>query len=253
MIFLNRRRTPLKQEATKDPSKYWYVEKYVYGVLKDTVEIPLGTGIKFTGIESGYDDDWFEGWSKSSTSTARTFNITTTYKNTTTTIKNLLDSDNTIKLYGVYRYSKITTKAKSDDVSPPATANGLPNSAYAFLIAKEAGTIIVSGYVTREQAYMSNGVTGSYTTTYQDVSILIKDKDGNEKGNITATHGNNGKGQVDIGDKISYSISATLSVPTSGNPPSGDVTKTSSTISISSTGYMYNLMASPKFRVISHT
>lgn len=253
MIFLNRRRTPLKQEAAKDPSKYWYVEKYVYGELKETVEVPLGTGTKFTAIESGYDDDWFEGWSKSSTSTARTFNITTIYKNTTTAVKNLLDSDNTIKIYGVYRYSEKTTKTKGDSISPPTTANGSANTAKGLLIAKEAGTITVSGYVTREQAYMSNGVTGSYTTTYQNVYIIIKDKDGNKKGNITATRGNNGNGKVDIGDKISYSISATLSVPTSGSPPSGDVIRTSSTISISSTGYMYNLMASPKFRVISHT
>ena len=104
MIFLNRRRTPLKQEAAKDPSKYWYVEKYVYGELKETVEVPLGTGTKFTAIESGYDDDMFYGWSKTSTSTTRTFNTTTSYKNTTTTVKNLLDSENTLKIYAVYSY-----------------------------------------------------------------------------------------------------------------------------------------------------
>lgn len=104
MIFLNRRRTPLKQEATKDPSKYWYIEKYVYGELKETVEVPLGTGAKFTAIESGYDDDTFYGWSKTSTSTTRTFNTTTSYKNTTTTVKNLLDSENTLKIYAVYSY-----------------------------------------------------------------------------------------------------------------------------------------------------
>ena len=89
MIFLNRKRTPLKQKTEKDPSKYWYVEKYVYGVLKETVEIPLGTGTKFTAIESGYEDDTFYGWSKASTSTTRTFTATTTYKNTTTSVKNL--------------------------------------------------------------------------------------------------------------------------------------------------------------------
>lgn len=104
MVFLNRKRTPLKQETTKDPSKYWYVEKYVYGELMETVEVPLGTGIKFTGIESGYDDDTFYGWSKTSTSTTRTFNTTTSYKNTTTAVKNLLDSENTLKIYAVYSY-----------------------------------------------------------------------------------------------------------------------------------------------------
>ena len=103
MVFLNRKRAPL-QKTTKDPSKYWYVEKYVYGVLKETVEIPLGTGIKFTGIESGYEDDTFYGWSKASTSTTRTFTTTTIYKNTTTSVKNLLDSENTLKIYAVYSY-----------------------------------------------------------------------------------------------------------------------------------------------------
>lgn len=104
MIFLNRRRTPLKQETIKDPSKYWYIEKYVYGELRETVEVSLGTGIKFTAIESGYDDDTFYGWSKTSTSTTRTFNTTTSYKNTTTAVKNLLDSENTLKIYAVYSY-----------------------------------------------------------------------------------------------------------------------------------------------------
>lgn len=253
MVFLNRRRT-LNTSIVKDPSKYWYIEKYVYGELKETVEIPLGTGTKFTGIESGYADDWFEGWSKTSTSTTRTFNTTTTYKNTTTAVKKLLDSDNTIKLYGVYRYSEKTTKIKSDNISTPTAANSSAHTANGSLIAKEAGTITVSGYVTREQAYMSNGVTGSYTTTYQNVYISIKDKDGNKKGSITAARGNNGEGQVDIGDKISYSISAEYTVPTSyGSPPSGNVIKTSSKISVGSTGYMYDLSSSPKYRVVSHT
>lgn len=104
MIFLNRRRTPLKQEATKDPSKYWYVEKYVYGVLKETVEIPLGTGTKFTAIESGYDDDTFYNWSIDSTITTPKFNATSTYKNTTAIVKKYLDSENTLKIYAVYSY-----------------------------------------------------------------------------------------------------------------------------------------------------
>ena len=39
MIFVNRRRI-LKNESgiVKDPTKYWYIEKYVYGKLKETVE-----------------------------------------------------------------------------------------------------------------------------------------------------------------------------------------------------------------------
>ena len=103
MVFLNRRRT-LNTSVVKDPSKYWYVEKYVYGELKETVEVALGEGIKFTSVSSGYDDDTFYGWSVSSTSTTRTFTATSTYKNTTTSVKNLLDSENTLKIYAVYSY-----------------------------------------------------------------------------------------------------------------------------------------------------
>ena len=63
MIFLNRRRSP---NRIKNPSKYWYIEKYVYGELKETIEVPLGTSIKFEGIDSGYSDDTFYGWSVNS-------------------------------------------------------------------------------------------------------------------------------------------------------------------------------------------
>lgn len=91
--------------VTKDPSKYWYIEKYVYGVLKETLEIPLGTSTVFSAIDSGNSNDTFYGWSISSTSTTRTFTNTASYSNTTTTVKNNLDSTNTLKIYAIYRYS----------------------------------------------------------------------------------------------------------------------------------------------------
>ena len=109
MIFVNRRRIIQNSGVVKDPTKYWYVEKYVYGVLQETLEIPLGTGTTFGSIDSGYSDDTFYGWSKSSTSTTRTFTATTTYKNTTTAVKNALDSENTLKIYAIYKYTENTS------------------------------------------------------------------------------------------------------------------------------------------------
>lgn len=106
MIFVNRRRIKQNSGVVKDPTKYWYIEKYVYGVLKETVEIALGTGTTFGSMPSGYSDDTFYGWSINSTSTTRKFTATTTYKNTTTAVKNALDSENTLKIYAIYKYSK---------------------------------------------------------------------------------------------------------------------------------------------------
>lgn len=156
MIFLNRRRTIISTDAPiiKDPSKYWYVEKYVYGVLKETVEIPLGTGTKFTAIESGYDDDTFYGWSKTSTSTIKTFNTTTSYKNTTTAVKNLLDSDNTIKLYAVYKYNIIELENTVEINYGAENQNYGKNYEYAMVC---SATLRFCGYT----EHRSSGVNGS--------------------------------------------------------------------------------------------
>ena len=112
MIFINRKRIKNNQ---KDVSKYWYVEKYVYGILKETVEIPLGTGIIFESIGSGYDDDKFYGWSLTSDSTSITFNSTSTYLNTTNAVKKNLDENNTLKLYAVYSYNETYMSSKEYD------------------------------------------------------------------------------------------------------------------------------------------
>lgn len=109
MIFVNRRRIKQNSGIVKDPTKYWYIEKYVYGKLKETIEVPLGTGTTFGTMDSGYSDDTFYGWSKSSTSTTRTFTAATTYKNTTTAVKNALDSENTLKIYAIYSYPSVET------------------------------------------------------------------------------------------------------------------------------------------------
>ena len=113
MIFVNRRRIKQNSGIVKDPTKYWYIEKYVYGKLKETVEVPLGTGTTFGSIDSGYSDDTFYGWSISSTSTKRTFNATTKYKNTTTDVKNNLDAKNTLKIYAIYKYVKYERQIKT--------------------------------------------------------------------------------------------------------------------------------------------
>lgn len=122
MIFVNRRRIIQNSGIVKDPTKYWYIEKYVYGKLKETVEVPLGTGTTFGTMDSGYSDDTFYGWSISSTSTTRTFTATTTYKNTTTNVKNNLDAENTLKIYAIYKYteyewSKRPISSTNDEVS----------------------------------------------------------------------------------------------------------------------------------------
>ena len=109
MIFINRKRIKNNQ---KDVSKYWYVEKYVYGILKETVEIPLGTGIAFESIDSGYDDDTFYGWSLASDSTSISFNSVSTYSNTTNAVKKNLDENNTLKLYAVYSYIETYISSK---------------------------------------------------------------------------------------------------------------------------------------------
>ena len=119
MIFVNRRRIKQNSGIVKDPTKYWYIEKYVYGVLKETVEIPLGTSTTFGSIDSGYSDDTFYGWSVSSTSTKRTFTSTSSYKNTTTAVKNNLDSENTLKIYAIYKYTETTWSISNSTVESP--------------------------------------------------------------------------------------------------------------------------------------
>lgn len=116
MIFVNRRRIIQNSGIVKDPTKYWYIEKYVYGKLKETVEVPLGTGTTLGTMDSGYSDDTFYGWSINSTSTKRTFSDTTTYKNTTTNVKKYLDDENTLKVYAIYKYSESHEEEKSNTV-----------------------------------------------------------------------------------------------------------------------------------------
>lgn len=170
MIFLNRNRTSLKQETVKDPSKYWYIEKYAYGVLKETVEVPLGTGIKFTAISSGYDDDAFYGWSIGSASTTSTFNNTSTYKNTTTSVKKYLDSENTIKLYAVYKYNVIKLK-NTVEINYGSEGTSPSGKEYEYAMACSA-TLCFYGYT----EHTGSGVSGStyslegltFTVTYND-------------------------------------------------------------------------------------
>lgn len=116
MIFVNRRRIKQNSGIVKDPTKYWYIEKYVYGVLKETIEVPLGTGTTFGTMDSGYSDDTFYGWSVSSTSTTRTFTSNSSYKNTTTAVKNNLDSENTLKIYAIYKYTETTWSVSNSKV-----------------------------------------------------------------------------------------------------------------------------------------
>ena len=150
MIFVNRRRIKQNSGVVKDPSTYWYVEKYVYGVLKETVEVKLGSGTTFGTMDSGFDDDEFYGWSVDSTSTTRKFNATSTYKNTTTNVKNNLDDENTLKIYAIYKYvddydiSTDTVTSGSVTVAQSGSANFSGNTQKIVIPTSGSSTITTS-------------------------------------------------------------------------------------------------------------
>lgn len=154
MIFVNRHRIIQNSGVIKDPTKYWYIEKYVYGVLKETVEVPLRTSTTFSAIDSGYVDDTFYGWSISSTSILKTFNNNSSYSNTTANVKNNLDSENTLKIYAVYECActlPITTVTHS--------VGGVNQNFNYYYSVLEDTTITFAGY-----AYVTGaGIHASYT------------------------------------------------------------------------------------------
>ena len=157
MIFINRKRI---NNAGKDTSKFWYVEKYVYGVLKETVEIPLGTSTTFSAINSDNSSDTFYGWSVSSTSTTRTFTNTTSYSNTTTNVKNNLDENNTLKIYAVYSYS--TTEISENTITSSRDGTTIN-------VAK-MGTAVFGGYHLHVEA-ASGASFGSVTLSSANAKI----------------------------------------------------------------------------------
>lgn len=170
MIFLNRKRTITDTEKpiVKDPSKYWYIEKYVYGELIETIEVALDSGTKFTALDSGYVDDYFYGWSRSSTSKTSSYNTTTSYKNTSSSVKNYLDSNNTLKIYAVYTYN--TKTVTSINVTRSSSIGAITPETTYKLIAKvsQADVLQFSGYVTR------NGVKSSISFKVDNTSYNSK-------------------------------------------------------------------------------
>lgn len=250
MIFLNRRRTPLNQETTKDPSKYWYVEKYVYGELKETIEVPLKTSTKFTAIKSGYLDDLFHGWSINSASTTITFNDTSSYVNTNSNVKKYFDSNNTIKLYAVYAYSTVTITTDNASV---AGSNDTANIvATGIFIATADGTIDVYGNTTKATQTIVNGSTTKTDTTYGNVSIDITDADDVKTTvSVNIKTGSKKTNAIKTGDVISYTVIGKMLK--SVNQGNGTVTIDSAYISFNSSVPLYDLKSSPKYRVESHT
>lgn len=245
MIFLNRRRTIISTDGpiVKDPSKYWYVEKYVYGELKETVEIPLKTSSKFGMIESGYNDDTFCGWSGSSTSTTISFNKNSSYSNTNTTVKKNLDSENTLKIYAVYRYP-YTAKSLAYYTSINSFTNTL-----AFL---GSGTMsVTSNRYNHRELVLSGGITKSDTTSIKSTIIDIYDSAGNKKDRIDDT----GDVSVSNGDRVRFYIDTTFESPqdSASGPPSGTFIQNSNiTLIIKCDVYMQNL-SKLVYRVKSHT
>ena len=180
MIFVNRRRIIQNSGVVKDPTKYWYIEKYVYGKLKETVEVPLGTGTTFGTIDSGYSDDTFYGWSIDSTSTTRKFTATTTYKNTTTAVKNNLDSENTLKIYAIYKYTEITWSVSNNEVfsctsSDNAGLNGSLKYYTASIEVAEDSIAKFGGYTFNIYGDGSSAPSTTYSDlTYDNNSIYAK-------------------------------------------------------------------------------
>lgn len=164
MIFVNRHRIIQNSGVIKDPTKYWYIEKYVYGVLKETLEIPLGTRTKFTSIDSGYSDDSFYGWSIRSTSTARTFTNTASYSNTTVAVKNNLDENNTLKIYAIYAYN---VKSRIFDGKNMSVTDGESTISETWYVNKDCN---ISFYGYDKHTYSDSGGSG---TAYNPISVNI--------------------------------------------------------------------------------
>lgn len=232
MIFVNRKRI---NNSKKDTAKYWYVEKYVYGVLKDTLEIPLGTSTKFTSIGSGYSDDAFYGWSISGTSTARTFTNTTAYYNTTTAVKNNLDENNTLKIYAIYSYRAYGSLQNGGTYN---SVNG-STTAYNFYVHNNA-TFDFKGNSIRS----GGGSGGSYINHY-GITVNIS---GNTSSSLTTNSDGSTHTSLTIksGSYINFSLDGSNYSSSSGGY--GTMSKlTISTVIASYSTY------STAYRVASHT
>lgn len=202
----------------KDPSKYWYIEKYVYGKLVETVRVNLGSGTTFGSVDSGVTGDTFFAWSIDSTSTTRTFYPTRTYKNTDSNVKKYLDSENTLKIYAIYSYSEQTETTASI-----SSANGVSQS----VTVKLAGTVKFTGYYRYYKYGVSNGSGSLISESY---------------GSFT-TGTNNTYAKIN-GSELSLSLSKNATITRSVNV--GDTisimgyTKTDSNVSSSGNGTSTN-------------
>ena len=240
MIFINRKRMI---GTIKDPSKYWYVEKYVYGELKETIEVPLRTSIKFTAIKSPRLNDLFSGWSVINTSTTTIYNENTYYKNTSSNIASHLDSNNTLKIYAVYRYSNNTVYNISDSVqhTNPAERSGI-------YISSDYGKLTIGGYINYED-FSATSSTPTQLTKYTNVSCNVN----TSSYRVNTKTGSSKTVNIIPGDVIKYTISGGVSVISSSGGSNGAVViptlrAQSSYITLNSTIPMYNLSV-PYYRV----
>lgn len=248
MIFVNRRRIIQNSGVIKDPTKYWYIEKYVYGVLKETVEVPLRTSTTFSAIDSGYDDDTFYGWSISSTSTLRTFTNTASYSNTTSNVKNNLDGENTLKIYAIYDCActlPITTVTHS-----VGGVNQNYNYCYSVL---EDTTITFAGY----SYVIGAGIHASYTGP-QSIYISIT---GSQETNFSLNNYQSGLAvgtisdigavqyPVKAGDKINFNLPSDYVTTNQG----GHETRSYIKLTDDKKSNLYMIEGYGTYRVESHT
>lgn len=232
MILVNRKRI---NKFEKDTDNYWYVEKYVYGVLKEVLEIPLGTSTTFTSIASGYSDDTFYGWSVGSTVASRTFTNTASYSNTTTAVKNNLDEYNTLKIYAVYGYT--TYGSMSSGGAYSSTAYHI--NTYNFYVHNDA-TFTFKG----NRVKSGGNISGSYSYSY-GIDVVIS---GNTRSSITTNSDGTTVSSIIIksGSHIEFSLDGSIYSSSSGGY--GNTSKL--TISVSTASYStYSI----SYRVTSHS
>lgn len=249
MIFLNRQRTVSNNELIKDPTQYWYVEKYVYGVLKETIEVPLGTGIRFETIESGYDDDVFCGWSSSNISVSVAFTSINLYADTSTVIKNNLDENNTLKIYAIYYYNTITMASLGGRILSTDVGTNFTTRSYEYLVI-DSGTLTLSGYIEKKVETFSSGNAVSSTTSNSASTITLYRQNKPQNYSVNTNSGSSLSIPVQKQDRLLFNISGGVSVSINSSG-SGTVTYTSQYTSLA--GVLCYDLTSKKYRVESHT
>lgn len=166
-VFYKNPQLLLNTTFQKDPTKYWYVEKYVHGNLVETIEVELGTGTAFGKTSSRQNPtDTFYGWSLNQDSTSSSFNSTTTYKNTATKVKSSLDENKTLKIYAIFKYQEKTIGQTIETFKSTVTgADETETITFSVTALKDGDYSITASH--KNITITSNG-SGGYTSSSSD-------------------------------------------------------------------------------------